>query len=98
VTPRLLVAVKPGADGGVGQSFPQWPNADAATEAYWEGRDRPSNQRPDIVYRPVTGLSGSTVVVAWPESARSPVIAAFVRAATEYALAEDNTVLSALDS
>ncbi|MFD5422076.1 LysR family transcriptional regulator [Streptomyces sp. NPDC127069] len=43
------------------------------------------HQRPDIAYRPVTGLSPSEVVVAWPETSRSPAVAAFVRAAHEVA-------------
>ncbi|OPC80016.1 hypothetical protein B4N89_02800 [Embleya scabrispora] len=42
-------------------------------------------QRPDIAYRPVTGLSPSAVVVAWPETSRSPAVAAFVRAAHDVA-------------
>ncbi|MFD7728919.1 LysR family transcriptional regulator [Kitasatospora phosalacinea] len=43
------------------------------------------HQRPDIAYRPVTGLSPSTVVVAWPEASRSAAVAAFVRAAHDVA-------------
>ncbi|MFJ3793267.1 LysR family transcriptional regulator [Kitasatospora sp. NPDC090091] len=39
------------------------------------------HQRPDIAYRPVTGLSPSTVMVAWPKTSRSTAVAAFVRAA-----------------
>jgi DNA-binding transcriptional LysR family regulator len=39
------------------------------------------HQRPDIVYRPVTDLSPSTVMVVWPESSRSAAVAAFVQAA-----------------
>ncbi|WP_153450225.1 LysR family transcriptional regulator [Streptomyces smaragdinus] len=42
-------------------------------------------QRPDIAYRPVSGLSPSAVVVAWPETSRSPAVAAFVRAAHDVA-------------
>lgn len=41
--------------------------------------------RPDVVYRPVSGLSPSTVAVAWPEVSRSLTVAAFVRAASEVA-------------
>jgi DNA-binding transcriptional LysR family regulator len=37
--------------------------------------------RPGIAYRPVSDLPDSTLAVAWPQDARSPAIAAFVRAA-----------------
>ncbi|MFB7949498.1 LysR family transcriptional regulator [Kitasatospora phosalacinea] len=37
--------------------------------------------RPGIAYRPVRGLPDSTLAVAWPQDARSPAVAAFVRAA-----------------
>lgn len=43
------------------------------------------HQRPDIAYRPVTGLSPSAVVVAWPETSRSAAVAAFVQAAHDVA-------------
>ncbi|MFF0429519.1 LysR family transcriptional regulator [Streptomyces sp. NPDC004520] len=43
------------------------------------------HQRPDIAYRPVTGLTPSTVMVAWPETSRSPAVAAFVQAAHDVA-------------
>lgn len=43
------------------------------------------HQRPDIAYRPVTGLSPSAVMVAWPETSRSPAVAAFVQAAHDVA-------------
>lgn len=43
------------------------------------------HQRPDIAYRPVTGLSPSTVMVAWPETSRSAAVATFVRAAHDVA-------------
>ncbi|GCD94649.1 LysR family transcriptional regulator [Embleya hyalina] len=43
------------------------------------------HRRPDIVYRPVTGLSPSAVMVAWPETSRSAAVAAFVRAAHDVA-------------
>ncbi|MFF4339393.1 LysR family transcriptional regulator [Kitasatospora sp. NPDC001540] len=43
------------------------------------------HRRPDLAYRPVVGLSPSTVVVAWPETSRSAAVAAFVRAAHEVA-------------
>jgi DNA-binding transcriptional LysR family regulator len=41
--------------------------------------------RADVVYRPVVGLSPSTMVVAWPQASRSLAVAAFVRAACEVA-------------
>ena len=37
--------------------------------------------RPGIAYRPVSDLPDSTLAVAWPQDARSPAVAAFVRAA-----------------
>ncbi len=37
--------------------------------------------RPAIAYRPVSDLPDSTLAVAWPQDARSPAVAAFVRAA-----------------
>jgi len=40
---------------------------------------------PDLAFVPVTDLSPSTVVAAWPEGSRSPAIACFLRAATEVA-------------
>ncbi|MFF4011764.1 LysR family transcriptional regulator [Streptomyces sp. NPDC001717] len=43
------------------------------------------HQRPDVVYRPVTGLSPSAVMVAWPETSRSAAVAAFVQAAHDVA-------------
>ncbi|WP_405681017.1 LysR substrate-binding domain-containing protein [Streptomyces sp. NBC_00868] len=43
------------------------------------------HQRPDIAYRPVTGLSPSAVMVAWPETSRSAAVAAFVQAAHDVA-------------
>ncbi|MEV7418012.1 LysR substrate-binding domain-containing protein [Streptomyces sp. NPDC089919] len=43
------------------------------------------HRRPDLVYRPVTGLRPSAVVVAWPETSRSAAVAAFVRAAHDVA-------------
>ncbi|MEU6867687.1 LysR family transcriptional regulator [Streptomyces sp. NPDC046876] len=39
------------------------------------------NPRPGIAYRPVSDLPHSTLAVAWPQDARSPAVAAFVRAA-----------------
>ena len=37
--------------------------------------------RPGLAYRPVTDLPHATLALAWPEDARSPAVAAFVRAA-----------------
>ena len=41
--------------------------------------------RPGVAYRPVIDLPASTLAVAWPEDARSPAVAAFVRAAATVA-------------
>jgi len=38
-------------------------------------------RRSGIAYRPVSDLPDSTLAVAWPQDARSPAVAAFVRAA-----------------
>ncbi len=43
--------------------------------------------RPGIAYRPVGDLPDSTLVLAWPQDARSPAVAAFVRAACTVAAA-----------
>ncbi|HEY3954906.1 MAG TPA: LysR substrate-binding domain-containing protein [Streptosporangiaceae bacterium] len=43
--------------------------------------------RPGIAYRPVGDLPDSTLAVAWPQDARSPAVAAFVRAACTIAAA-----------
>ena len=43
--------------------------------------------RPGIAYRPVSDLPDSTLVLAWPQDARSPAVAAFVRAACTIAAA-----------
>jgi DNA-binding transcriptional LysR family regulator len=43
--------------------------------------------RPGIAYRPVGDLPDSTLAVAWPQDARSPAVAAFVRAACTVAAA-----------
>ena len=40
---------------------------------------------PDLAFVPVTDLSPSTVVAAWPEDSRSPTIAHFIRTAAEAA-------------
>jgi DNA-binding transcriptional LysR family regulator len=41
--------------------------------------------RPDIAFRPVIDLEPTTLTVAWPREARSPAVAAFVRAAVAIA-------------
>jgi DNA-binding transcriptional LysR family regulator len=43
--------------------------------------------RPEIAYRPVSDLPDATLAVAWPQDARSPAVAAFVRAACRVAVA-----------
>ena len=43
--------------------------------------------RPGIAYRPVSDLPDSTLALAWPQDARSPAVAAFVRAACTVAAA-----------
>jgi DNA-binding transcriptional LysR family regulator len=43
--------------------------------------------RSGIAYRPVSDLPDSTLVLAWPQDARSPAVAAFVRAACTVAAA-----------
>jgi DNA-binding transcriptional LysR family regulator len=43
--------------------------------------------RPGIAYRPVSDLPDATLAVAWPQDARSPAVAAFVRAACTVAAA-----------
>jgi DNA-binding transcriptional LysR family regulator len=44
-------------------------------------------QRSGLVYRPVSDLPDATLALAWPEEARSPAVAAFVRAACAVAAA-----------
>ncbi|MFJ5219797.1 LysR family transcriptional regulator [Streptomyces sp. NPDC088354] len=44
--------------------------------------------RPGIAYRPVSDLPDATLAVAWPHDARSPAVAAFVRAACTVASAQ----------
>jgi DNA-binding transcriptional LysR family regulator len=44
--------------------------------------------RPGIAYRPVSDLPDATLALAWPQDARSPAVAAFVRAAGAVAAAE----------
>jgi hypothetical protein len=51
--------------------------------------------RPGIVYREVSDLAPSTLCVAWPRDARSPAVAAFVRAATDLAAATAATATEA---
>jgi DNA-binding transcriptional LysR family regulator len=43
--------------------------------------------RPGIAYRPVSDLPDATLALAWPQDARSPAVAAFVRAACAVAAA-----------
>jgi len=43
--------------------------------------------RPGIAYRPVSDLPDSALALAWPQDARSPAVAAFVRAACTVAAA-----------
>jgi hypothetical protein len=43
--------------------------------------------RPGIAYRPVSDFPDSTLALAWPQDARSPAVAAFVRAACTVAAA-----------
>ena len=45
--------------------------------------------RPGIAYRTVTDLTPTTLTVAWPREARSPAVAAFVRAAIAVATADE---------
>ncbi|MFH9069145.1 LysR family transcriptional regulator [Streptomyces alboflavus] len=45
------------------------------------------NPRPDVAYRPVSDLPHARLLVAWPQDARSPAVAAFVRAACAIAAA-----------
>jgi DNA-binding transcriptional LysR family regulator len=44
-----------------------------------------AHQAPDLAFVPVTDLSPSEVLAAWPDTSRSPAVAGFVRAATEVA-------------
>ena len=46
-----------------------------------------SYPRPGLAYRPVSDLPAATLALAWPEDARSPAVAAFVRAACSVAAA-----------
>ncbi|MER6496560.1 MULTISPECIES: LysR family transcriptional regulator [Streptomyces] len=43
------------------------------------------NPRPGVAFRPVSDVPDCTLAVAWPQDARSPAVAAFVRAAVEVA-------------
>lgn len=44
---------------------------------------------PGIAYRPVSDLQPATMAVAWPQDARSPAVAAFVRAASSVTAAPE---------
>jgi DNA-binding transcriptional LysR family regulator len=76
-SPRLRVALKADVDGGL---LPQILDAYCASVA----RRYP---RPEITYLPVSDLPDSTLALAWPQDARSPAVAAFVRAACTIAAA-----------
>jgi DNA-binding transcriptional LysR family regulator len=52
-------------------------------------------RRPDLVFVPVSDLSPSRVVVAWPDSSRSHAVARFVHAAVE--VAADHSSWAATD-
>ncbi|MEU3839253.1 LysR substrate-binding domain-containing protein [Streptomyces sp. NPDC028635] len=49
--------------------------------------------RSGIIYRPVSDLPDATLAVAWPQDARSPAVAAFVRAACSVAAAQAERLL-----
>ena len=54
--------------------------------------------RPGIAYRPVSDLPDSTLALAWPQDARSPAVAAFVRAACTAAAAAHEQAEPAMHS
>jgi DNA-binding transcriptional LysR family regulator len=54
--------------------------------------------RPAIAYRPVSDLPDSTLAVAWLQDARSPAVAAFVRAACTIAAAAHEQAEPAMQS
>jgi DNA-binding transcriptional LysR family regulator len=54
--------------------------------------------RPGIAYRPVSDLPDSTLALAWPQDARSPAVAAFVRAACTIAAAAHEQAEPAMQS
>jgi DNA-binding transcriptional LysR family regulator len=54
--------------------------------------------RPGIAYRPVSDLPDSTLALAWPQEARSPAVAAFVRAACAVAAAAQTPVEPVIQS
>jgi DNA-binding transcriptional LysR family regulator len=54
--------------------------------------------RPGIAYRPVSDLPDSTLALAWPQDARSPAVAAFVRAACTVAAAAHEQAEPAMHS
>ncbi len=53
--------------------------------AYVPASTADQHRRPDLAFVPVTDLSPSLVVAAWPDTSRSPAVAAFVRAAADVA-------------
>jgi DNA-binding transcriptional LysR family regulator len=54
--------------------------------------------RPGITYLPVSDLPDSTLALAWPQDARSPAVAAFVRAACTIAAAAHSHAEPAMQS
>jgi len=54
--------------------------------------------RSGIAYRPVSDVPDSTLALAWPQDARSPAVAAFVRAACTVAAAADGQAEPVLQS
>jgi DNA-binding transcriptional LysR family regulator len=54
--------------------------------------------RPGLAYRPVSDLPDSTLALAWPQDARSPAVAAFVRAACTVAAAVHQQAKPAMHS
>ncbi len=54
--------------------------------------------RPEITYLPVSDLPDSTLALAWPQDARSPAVAAFVRAACTVAAAAHEQAEPAMQS
>jgi DNA-binding transcriptional LysR family regulator len=55
-------------------------------------------QRPEIAYRPVSDLPDATLALTWPQDARSPAVAAFVRAACTSAAAAHEQAEPAMHS
>ncbi|MGW0184715.1 LysR family transcriptional regulator [Streptomyces sp. NPDC003362] len=54
--------------------------------------------RPGIAYRPVSDLPDSTLAIAWPKDARSPAVAAFVRAACSIAAVQQSQAESLMQN